>query len=48
MNPTTDDALGTRHATLQDLAALLRGQKTHKVTSSPPPPPSAPSTDCSC
>jgi hypothetical protein len=31
MNPTTDDGLGTRHATLQDLAALLRGQEARKV-----------------
>jgi hypothetical protein len=31
MNPTTDDALGTHHATLQDLAALLREQKSRKV-----------------
>jgi hypothetical protein len=31
MNPTSDDGLGTRHATLQDLAVLLRGQKARKI-----------------
>jgi len=31
MTGTTDDALGTRHATLQDLAGLLRGQKARKI-----------------
>jgi len=31
MTTPTDDALGTRHATLQDLAALLRGQKARKI-----------------
>jgi hypothetical protein len=31
MTTSIDDALGTRHATLQDLAALLRGQKARKV-----------------
>jgi len=31
MSTTIDDALGTRHATLQDLAALLRGQKARKI-----------------
>ena len=31
MTGTTDDALGTRHATLQDLAALLRDQKARKI-----------------
>ena len=31
MTATVDDALGTRHATLQDLATLLRGQKARKI-----------------
>jgi hypothetical protein len=35
---TIDDALGARHATLQDLAALLRGQKARKIDVIAPAP----------